>query len=59
MKSTSELLAEAETAIRDLLLEIYARDTAFNDQAMQYHNLLVDITRHNKKGKKPLDTAVH
>lgn len=40
-----ELLAEVETAIHDLLLEIYSRDGKFNDRAMEIHNLLIKIKR--------------
>ena len=40
-----ELLSEAEVAIEDLLLEIYARDGEFNKRAWKIHNLLIKIKR--------------
>lgn len=44
-KNLKELLSQAETAIHDLLLEIYARDGKFNDRAWEIHNLLIKIKR--------------
>jgi hypothetical protein len=46
--SVKDLLIQAETAIHDLLLEIYARDGHLNDRAWQIHNLLVKLQKEKR-----------
>ena len=43
-----DLLIQAETAIHDLLLEIYARDGHLNDRAWQIHRLLVKLKKEKR-----------
>jgi hypothetical protein len=44
----NNLLTQAEAAIHDLLLEIYARDGHLNDRAWQIHNLLVKLKKEKR-----------
>lgn len=43
-----DLIKKAESAIHDLLVEIYARDGYFNDQTKEIHDLLIELKRNNK-----------